>query len=59
MKITLQQGSFLVNATKLNAKLNHLKPTINAGDLLGARAPGTGPVTLSDGAGLYTGISGT
>jgi len=57
-KITLQQGSFLVNATKLNAKLNHLKPTINTATC-SVSATGTGPVTLSNGAGLYAGISGT
>ena len=57
-KITLQQGSFLVNATKLNAKLNHLKPTVNTATC-SVSATGTGPVTLSNGAGLYAGISGT
>jgi hypothetical protein len=57
-KITLQQGSFLVNATKLNAKLNHLKPTVNTATC-SVSATGTGPVTVSDGAGLYAGISGT
>lgn len=57
-KITLQQGSFLVNATKLDAKLNQLKPTVNTATC-SVSATGTGPVTLSDGAGLYTGISGS
>jgi hypothetical protein len=57
-KITLQQGSFLVDATKLNAKLNHLQPTVNTATC-SVSATGTGPVTLSDGAGLYAGISGT
>jgi hypothetical protein len=57
-KITLQQGSFLVNATKLNAKLNHLKATVNKATC-SVSASGTGPVTLSNGAGLYAGISGT
>ena len=28
-KVTLKQGGFLVNATGLNNKLNHAKPTIN------------------------------
>jgi hypothetical protein len=57
VKVTLQQGSFFVNATKLNAKLNHLKPTFNKATCSVA-ASGTGPVTLFNGAGLYTGISG-
>jgi hypothetical protein len=58
VKITLQQGSFLVNATKLNAKLNHLKPTINTATC-SFSAAGTGRVTLFNGTGLYAGISGT
>jgi hypothetical protein len=57
VKITLQQGSFLVNSTKLNAKLNHLNPKFNAATCSVA-ASGTGPVSLSNGTGLYTGISG-
>jgi hypothetical protein len=57
VKITLQQGSFLVNATQLNAKLNHLQPTVSTATCSVA-ASGTGPVSLSDGTGLYTGISG-
>lgn len=57
VKITLQQGSFLVNATKLNAKLNHVQPTINRATC-SVQASQTGPVSLSDGSGLYTGISG-
>jgi hypothetical protein len=58
VKITLQQGSFLVNATKLDAKTNHLQPTVNKATC-SVSASGTGPVTLSNGAGLYAGISGT
>lgn len=58
VKITLQQGSFVVNSTQLNAKLNHLKPTVNTATC-SVSATGTGPVTLADGAGLYAGISGT
>jgi hypothetical protein len=57
VKISLQQGSFLVNATQLNAKLNHLKPTINRATC-SVEASETGPVSLSNGAGLYMGISG-
>lgn len=57
VKITLQQGTFLVNATKLDAKLDHLQPTINKATC-SAASSGTGPVSLSDGTGLYTGISG-
>jgi hypothetical protein len=57
VKITLQQGAFLVNATKLQAKLNHLQPTFNKATC-SVSASGTGPVSLSDGTGLYTGISG-
>jgi hypothetical protein len=57
-KITLQQGSFLVNATKANAKFNHPKATVNTATC-SVSATATGPVTLSNGTGLYAGISGT
>jgi hypothetical protein len=57
VKVTLQQGSFFVNATKLNAKLNHLKATVNKATC-SVSATGTGPVTLFNGTGLYAGISG-
>jgi hypothetical protein len=57
VKVTLQQGSFLVNATKLNAKINHLQPTVNKATC-SVSASGTGPVSLSNGTGLYAGISG-
>jgi hypothetical protein len=56
-KVTLQQGSFLVSATKLDAKLNHLKPTVNTATC-SVSATASGPVSLSNGTGLYTGISG-
>jgi hypothetical protein len=57
-KVTLQQGSFLVNATKANAKFNHPKATVNTATC-SVSATATGPVTLSSGTGLYAGISGT
>jgi hypothetical protein len=58
VKITLKKGSFEVNSTTLNAKFNHTEPTVNK-STCSAWFSGTGPVSLFDGTGLYTGISGT
>lgn len=57
VKITLHKGSFVVNSAALNKKLNSLKPTFNK-NTCSAALVATSPVTLSDGQGLYKGISG-
>ena len=57
-KVTLKQGGFVVNATGLAKKINSVKPTINKANCSVA-ATATGPGTLGDGTGAYTGISGT
>lgn len=56
-KVTLKQGGFIVNGTALNKKLNSAKPTVNSTNCSVAFT-GTGPTTLEDGTGAYTGISG-
>ena len=57
-KISLQKGGFIVNATGLNAKLSHAKPTFNKATC-SILLQGTGPGTLSGGTGAYKGIKGT
>lgn len=58
VKFTLKKGTFVANATGLFVALNKAKFTFNAATC-SASGSGTGPATLSDGTGLYTGISGT
>ncbi len=57
-KVTLKQGSFVVNATALNKKINATSPSINRAtcSFLGG---GSGQTTLAKGTGLYKGIRGT
>ena len=57
VKVTLQKGSFEVNATTLDKKLNHFTPSFNKATC-SASAAGTSSVSLLDGQGLYQGISG-
>ena len=57
-KITLKQGTFEVDGTKLNAMANKLQPTMNTATCSGYGST-TAPVTLFKGTGLYAGISGT
>ena len=57
-KIDLKKGSFLVDGTKLNKALQHVKPQINA-STCSVVFTGTGPVTIGSGTGAYEGISGT
>ncbi|MGO9660167.1 MAG: hypothetical protein ACLQVK_16855 [Acidimicrobiales bacterium] len=58
VRITLQKGTFEVNSTALNAKADKAQPTGDLTTCSGSLSV-TGPVTLSDGTGLYRGISGT
>jgi hypothetical protein len=57
-KVTLRHGGFLVNDTALDKKLNSSRPTVNKTDCSIAFT-GTGPTTVEDGTGVYSGISGT
>jgi len=57
-KITLKKGTFEANLTLLNAKQNKTQPRFNKTTCSGTYGPATAPVTLFNGTGLYTGISG-
>ncbi len=58
-KATLRKGTFEVNKTALNAKMNNARPTVNNLNTCSAVISGTAPVTVLGGTGLYTGITGT
>jgi hypothetical protein len=60
VKVTLRKGTFEINATALNAKANNLgsQTPINKATCSMA-ASVSAPVTLLDGTGLYTGVTGT
>jgi hypothetical protein len=58
VKINLQDGTFMVNAVKLNQVLAKVAPTIDKTSC-SAWGTGSGPITLYDGSGSYAGISGT
>jgi hypothetical protein len=57
-KFVLQQGTFVINAIPLSKVLNKVRPTFDKRDC-GAVFSGSGPVTVSDGTGSYSGIKGT
>lgn len=56
--VKLRHGSFEINATALNDKLNHQQPTIEKATC-SLYLSGTGPVRVMNGAGAYKGIGGT
>jgi hypothetical protein len=55
--IRLRHGTFLVDATDLNNKLNEATPTVNESNC-SVVFQGSGNGTIEDGTGDYTGISG-
>jgi hypothetical protein len=57
-RLALKQGTFIVNATKLDQKAAHVQPTLNAATC-SYTATIIGPTTLGSGTGAYQGISGT
>jgi hypothetical protein len=57
-KVTLHKGTFKVNSTRLNAIANKAQPTVDPTTCSGVLSA-SGPVTLFDGTGQYTDISGT
>lgn len=59
VKITLQKGTFEVDSTAFNKKAANAPATINNSATCSFAFTASGPVTLFNGTGLYTGISGT
>jgi hypothetical protein len=57
VEIKLHQGTFMVNAVTLNKKLDSAKPSLNTASC-SFSVTASAPVTLFNGTGLYTGISG-
>lgn len=56
-KVVLKQGSFWIDATALNKKLNSGAPTIDKTHCFFA-FKGSGPATVFKGTGAYVGVSG-
>ena len=56
-RIVLKKGTFWVDATALNKKLDGVKPTIDTANCYYA-FKGSGPTSLTKGTGAYKGISG-
>jgi hypothetical protein len=56
-KVTLKHGGFMINTTALNNTLDRTKPTINTTNC-SVVVIGSASITLYDGTGAYTGISG-
>lgn len=57
-KVLLKQGGFWLNATALNKKLDHAKPTTNKATC-SFFFTGSAPTTPYDGTGAYAGIGGS
>jgi len=58
VKIELKKGTFLVNAVALNEETARAQPMVNT-TTCSALFTGTGPISISQGTGIYAGISGT
>jgi hypothetical protein len=58
VKITLKKGTFELNSTTLDARFKNAQPAADKATC-SAQFSGTGPVSLFNGTGLYTDISGT
>lgn len=59
VKVTLQKGTFEVDATALNKKLANARPQIASNLTCSVAVSATGPEKVFNGTGLYQGISGT
>ena len=59
VKIALKHGGFEVNSVALNQKTNNAPPTMVNTTTCSFDFGGSGPVTLFNGTGMYTGITGT
>jgi hypothetical protein len=59
VKVTLQKGTFEINATAINKKMANPRPQVQSGITCSVSASGSGPVKFFNGTGLYKGIAGT
>jgi len=59
VKVTLRKGTFEIDSTALNRKTANPRPQIASNTTCSVSVTGSAPVTLLDGTGLYTGITGT
>jgi hypothetical protein len=59
VRITLKKGGFEVNSVALNKATNNAPPIMQNATTCSVVFGGSGPVTLFNGTGMYTGISGT
>jgi hypothetical protein len=59
VKVTLNNGTFEIDATAINKKMANPRPQVQSGVTCSVSASGSGPVKLFDGTGLYKGITGT
>jgi hypothetical protein len=57
--VTLRKGTFKVNKTALDKASNNAPPSVMSASTCSFGGSATGPITLSNGTGAYTGISGT
>lgn len=59
VKVTLRKGTFEIDSTALNKKTANPRPQVASDITCSVSARGSAPVTLFNGTGLYTGITGT
>jgi len=57
--VTLRKGTFKIDKTALDKASNDAPPSVASAATCSFGGSATGPITLSDGTGAYTGISGT
>jgi hypothetical protein len=59
VKVTLTRGGFWLNISQLNQATNNAQPSTDSASTCSFAGTGTGPVTVYNGSGLYSGVSGT
>jgi hypothetical protein len=59
VKVTLEKGTFELDATALNKKMASPRPQVASDRTCSVWVSGSSPVKLFNGTGLYAGISGT
>lgn len=59
VKVTLNKGTFEIDATAINKKMANPRPQVQSGVTCSIAASASAPVKLFNGTGLYSGISGS